>query len=143
MALNSSIWGPHMWFFLHTSALNYPIYPNEVTKKKYYDFFQNLHLFIPVESIGSYFSQLLDEYPISPYLDNRESLTRWVWFIHNKINEKLEKPTISLNDFYEKYYENYKPKKNKEKDYYKIIKKIIYISLLFFLIFIIYYLYDK
>lgn len=143
MALDSSIWGPHMWFFLHTSALNYPIYPNEVTKKKYYDFFQNLHLFIPVESIGSYFSQLLDEYPISPYLDNRESLTRWVWFIHNKINEKLEKPTISLNDFYEKYYENYKPKKNKEKDYYKIIKKIIYISLLFFLIFLIYYLYDK
>ena len=90
MVFDSKIWGPPMWFFLHTSAMCYPIRPSEVTKKKFYDFFQNLHLFIPVESMGSYFSKLLDEYPISPYLDNRESLIRWVWFIHNKINEKLE-----------------------------------------------------
>jgi hypothetical protein len=143
MALDSTIWGPHMWFFLHTSAMCYPLRPNSVTKKKFYDFFQNLHLFIPVESMGSYFSKLLDEYPISPYLDNRESLIRWVWFIHNKINEKLEKPQISLNDFYVKYYEAYKSKNVKLREYYKIREKIIYISLLLIVVGLIYYLYDK
>lgn len=143
MALDSNVWGPPMWFFLHTSALNYPIYPNAVTKKKYYDFFQNLHLFIPIESMGSQFSKLLDEYPLAPYLDNRESLTRWVWFIHNKINQKLEKPIISLKDFYKGYYDAYKPKEILQKDYYKIREKIIYISFLISIFFIIYYLYHK
>ena len=143
MALDSSVWGPPMWFFLHTSAMNYPIYPNAITKKKFYDFFQNLHLFITNESMGYDFSKLINEYPISPYLDNRESLTRWVWFIHNKINKKIEKPIISLKDFYEKYYEAYKPKAILKKDYYKIKEKIIYITSLLMFIFIIYYLYDK
>ena len=42
-----TIWGPHYWFFLHTISHTYPLYPNEVTKKKYYDLIQNMPLFIP------------------------------------------------------------------------------------------------
>ena len=66
--------------------MSYPLHPNAVTKKKYYDFVQNIPLFRPVESIAGEFSKLLDLYPIQPYLDNRESFIRWMWFIHNKIN---------------------------------------------------------
>ena len=143
MGLDSKVWGPHMWFFLHTSAMTYPLHPNAVTKKKYYDFFQNLHLFIPIEPMASHFSKLLDEYPITPYLDNRESLIRWVWFIHNKINQLLEKPQISLDDFYVKYYEAYKPVNEKMREFYKIREKIIYIVLVFLLVSAIYYFYDK
>ena len=86
MALDPKVFGPHYWFFLHTIALNYPIYPNAVTKKKYYDFIQNLPLFIPIEKHATDFSKLLDEYPLTPYLDSRESFVRWMHFIHNKIN---------------------------------------------------------
>lgn len=143
MGLDSTIWGPPMWFFLHTSAMTYPVHPNAVTKKKYYDFFQNLPLFIPIEPMASNFSKLLDEYPITPYLDNRESLIRWTWFIHNKINQQLEKPVISLNEFYVKYYDAYKPKKEKMLEYYKIREKIVYGFFLCLLLFAIYYLYDK
>ena len=143
MGLDSTIWGPPMWFFLHTSAMCYPLYPNAVTKKKYYDFFQNLPLFIPIEPMSSHFSRLLEEYPISPYLDDRESLTRWVWFIHNKINEKLEKPPLSLNDFYVKYYEAYQPKSNKKWEYIKIREKCVYTGFLLLLLGTIYYYYDK
>ena len=143
MGLDPNVWGPPMWFFLHTSAMCYPLRPNAVTKKKFYDFFQNLHLFIPIEAMGSNFSKLLDEYPIAPYLDNRESLIRWVWFIHNKINQQIEKPQISLNDFYLKYYDAYKPKNQKLAEYYKLREKIIYITIICIIIFIIYYLYDK
>ena len=42
MALNPTVWGPHYWFVLHTIALSYPLSPNTTTKKKYYDFIQNL-----------------------------------------------------------------------------------------------------
>ena len=109
MSLDSAIWGPHFWFFLHTIALSYPVRPNTTTKKKYYEFIQNIPLFIPIKSMSTDFSKLLDEYPVTPYLDSRDSFIRWTHFIHNKINTKLEKPTISLSQFYENYYNEYKP----------------------------------
>ena len=141
--LDPKIWGPHYWFFLHTIAMSYPKFPNAVTKKKYYEFIQNLPLFLPVESMAGEFSKLLDQYPVQPYLDNKESFIRWMWFIHNKINKKLEKPQISLNDFYVKYYEEYKPINEKMSEYYKIRGKLIYSGIIISIFGGIYYLYDK
>jgi hypothetical protein len=141
--LEPKVWGPHYWFFLHTIAMSYPIYPNAVTKKKYYEFIQNIPLFIPIDKIASDFSKLLDQYPVQPYLDNRESLIRWFWFIHNKINKKLDKPQISLNDFYVKYYEEYKNSNEKLYEYYKFREKAIYFGIISCMFGGIYYLYDK
>ena len=141
--LDPKIWGPHYWFFLHTIAMTYPIHPNAVTKKKYYEFVQNIPLFIPVEIMAGEFSKLLDQYPVQPYLDSRESFIRWMWFIHNKINKKLEKPQISLNDFYVKYYEEYKPINEKMSEYYKIRGKLIYSGIIICFFGGIWYLYDK
>jgi len=141
--LNPNVWGPKYWFFFHTITLSYPNYPNSVTKKKYYDFVQNIPMFLPVEEIATYFSKLLNEYPVQPYLDNRESFIKWFWFIHNKVNEKLEKPVISLNEFYIKYYEQYKSTNAKLIQYYKIRQKIIFVILIILLCGLIYYLYDK
>ena len=141
--LDPKIWGPHYWFFLHTIAMTYPHHPNAVTKKKYYEFVQNLPLFIPVEEISKEFEKLIDKYPITPYLENRDSFTRWMYFIHNKINEKLEKPSISLNDFFVQYYNQYKSQNEKILEYYKLKEKIIYGGILITISGIIYYLYDK
>jgi hypothetical protein len=141
--LDPKVWGPHYWFFLHTLAMSYPHHPNSVTKKKYYEFIQNLPLFLPVEEISGEFSKLIDEYPITPYLDNRDSFVRWVHFIHNKINAKLEKPQISLNDFFIKYYNEYKTQDEKLSQYYKIQEKIIYVGIILGISGAIYYLYDK
>lgn len=141
--LDPKIWGPHYWFFIHTVAMTYPIRPNAITKKKYYEFIQNLPLFIPVENMSGEFSKLLDKYPVMPYLDNRESLIRWTHFIHNKINQKLEKPQISLNEFYVKYYEEYKSQNVKMDEYYKLREKAIYCGIITTIAGGIYYLYDK
>jgi hypothetical protein len=141
--LDPKVWGSHYWFFLHTVAMTYPHHPNTVTKKKYYEFIQNLPLFIPVEQISGEFSKIIDKYPIAPYLDNRDSFVRWVHFIHNKINEKLEKPTITLNDFFVKYYDQYKSKDEKIVEYYKIREKAIYFIIISGMLATIYYLYDK
>jgi hypothetical protein len=141
--LDPKIWGPHYWFFIHTVAMTYPIRPNAITKKKYYEFIQNIPLFIPVENMSGEFSKLLDKYPVTPYLDNRESLIRWTHFIHNKINQKLEKPQISLNEFYVKYYEEYKSQNVKMVEYYKLREKAIYCGIIVTIAGGIYYLYDK
>lgn len=141
--LDPKIWGPHYWFFLHTVAMTYPHHPNAVTKKKYYEFVQNLPLFMPVEEISKEFEKIIDLYPITPYLDNRDSFVRWMHFIHNKINEKLEKPQISLNDFFVQYYNEYKSQNEKLAEFYKIREKLIYGGILVSILGAIYYLYDK
>ena len=115
-SLDPTIWGPHYWFFLHTIAMTYPI---------------------------GEFSKLLEEYPVTPYLDSRDSFIRWMHFIHNKINEKLEKPKISINDFYVNYYEEYKPKNIKMKEYYRWREKIIYILVVLGVTGLTMYLYNK
>ncbi|MCJ7802183.1 MAG: Erv1/Alr family FAD-linked sulfhydryl oxidase [Candidatus Marinimicrobia bacterium] len=141
--LDPKVWGPHYWFFLHTLAMTYPHHPNTVTKKKYYEFIQNLPLFLPVEEISGEMSKLIDKYPVTPYLDDRDSFVRWMHFIHNKINEKLEKPQISLNEFFIKYYDEYKSSNEKLTEYYKIREKVIYFGIIIGISGAIYYLYDK
>jgi hypothetical protein len=141
--LDPSVWGPHYWFFLHTISLTYPKRPNDITKKKYYDFVQNIPLFIPVESMATNFSKLLDEYPITPYLDSRDAFVRWMHFIHNKINEQTEKEKISLGEFYAKYYEQYKPKEVEWVEYYKVRSKIIYFIVISLCLVLIFNFYNK
>ena len=139
MSLDPKIWGPHYWFFLHTITLTYPNNPNKTIKKKYYDFIQNLPLFIPIENIGNYFSNLLDKYPITPYLDSRDSFIKWMYFIHNEVNKKIGKDEITLSQALEDYYKNYqninyyhREKKNQSYIFFAIILILIILSINFY-----------
>lgn len=141
MNFEPDIWGPHYWFFLHTVSESYPIHPTSVTKKKYYDLIVNFPLFIPNQEIGNNFSQMLDKYPVSPYLDSRDSFVRWVHFIHNRINTKLGKEQMSMQSALEHYRNLYKPKKILLKETIMTRKHIIHFAFILFLLFIIYQLY--
>lgn len=140
MALNPKIWGPHYWFVLHTIALNYPLHPNETSKKKYYDFFENFSLFIPISDMGNLFNQLLDNYPVTPYLDSRESLIKWIHFIHNKINKIIGVPEKSLEESLHNYYKFYESQEIKSKEKAINKEKIIYLCFIALLISICIYL---
>jgi hypothetical protein len=135
--LNPIIWGPHYWFVLYTIALSYPNNSNDSTKKKYYDFITNLPLFLPISDIGNIFSRFLDAYPVTPYLDSRESFVKWVHFIHNKINIYLGKPEITYYEAMNKYYENYKIKEIKKYEESKMKQKYIFGSLIVLLVLVI------
>tara|TARA_B100000282_G_C31533341_1_gene399464 strand:+ start:142 stop:570 length:429 start_codon:yes stop_codon:yes gene_type:complete len=141
MNFEPEIWGPHYWFFLHTIAESYPLHPTSVTKKKYYDLMINFPLFIPNEDIGNKFSQLLDKYPVAPYLDSRESFVRWMHFIHNKLNIQLGKEELSMPVALETYRNLYKPKKILLRETILTRKHIIHFVFIVVLLFIIYLLY--
>ena len=143
MELDPNVWGPHYWFVLHTIALCYPTHPNDVTKKKYYGFIQNLPLMIPVERIGNSFSDLIDRYPVTPYLDSRESFQKWIHFIHNKVNFKLALPELSFAESIDKYLYNYKPKEFLQREKLRQKEKFIFILSMFFLIGFIFIAYKK
>ncbi len=134
MKYDPEVWGSHYWFFLHTVAHSYPLTPNAITKRKYYDLIQNLPLFIPDAEIGNKFSDLLNKYPVSPYLDNRESFVRWMHFIHNKINLILGKEEISLMEANDRYEAEYKPKSVRISEKLGIKKQYLYIVVILSLI---------
>jgi hypothetical protein len=138
MNFDASIWGPHYWFFLHTVAESYPMSPNDVTKRKYYDLITNMPLFIPDAEIGDKFSKMIDRYPVTPYLDNRDSFVRWTHFMHNKINVQLGKEELSLPMSLEKYRAEYKPKPFVLSEKINMRKHYIHAVLIFTLLFLIY-----
>ena len=134
MTLDPKIWGPPYWFFLHTIALNYPLKPNETVIKKYYDFIQNLPLFIPNTNISNRFSKIIDDFPVTPYLDSRESFIKWIHFIHNKINILLEIPEKTLSDSIIEYYKLYESNEYILKKQFISKKKILYFLFIILLI---------
>jgi len=143
MALDSKIWGPHYWFVLHTIALNYPLYPNQTIKKKYYDFIHNLPLFIPNSNMANFFSKILDDFPITPYLDSRESFIKWMYFIHNKINLSLEKQEVTLSESLKNYYNHYRIPSVILKEKVMRREKYVYLIILAVLILLSIIIYNK
>ena len=142
MIFDPDIWGPHYWFFLHTIAESYPKTPNDVTKRKYYDLIQNMPLFIPIEEMGNKFSEMLDRYPVSPYLDNRDSFVRWVHFIHNKFNVLLGKKEITLPQALDNYRNEYKPKPVRLSEKLNLKKHYIHLAVILTCVFLIYLYYE-
>lgn len=108
--LSPDVWFPHFWFFLYTVAHTYPEFPNPVTKRKYYDFIQNLPLYCPHPEIQKQFIRVLDSFPVTPYLDDRDSFTYWVHFINNKIDHGVGLEEHTYLDHLDKYYNEYLPK---------------------------------
>ena len=142
MIFDPDVWGPHYWFFLHTIAESYPKTPNDVTKRKYYDFIQNVPLFIPIDEMGNKFSEMLDRYPVSPYLDNRDSFVRWVHFIHNKFNVLLGKKEITLPQALDNYRNEYKPKPVRLSEKLNLKKHYIHLAVILTCVFLIYLYYE-
>jgi hypothetical protein len=98
-----------------------------VTRRKYYDLIQNMPIFIPNVEMGNRFSRLLDQYPVTPYLDKRESFIRWTVFIHNKVNIIIGKPEMTLEEAIASYEAAYVPA---ELDMYgdtAIHKNVVYV----------------
>jgi len=140
MKFDTNVWGPQYWFVLMTIAMNYPEFPNEVTRRKYYDLIQNFPLFLPDIEMTKKFSEILDKHPVTPYLSNRDSFIRWVYFVHNKVNVHLGKEEISFSLAMEQYLAHYLPRQIALSEKFHIHKRYI---LLFFLavffMFILYY----
>lgn len=132
---DAEVWGPHYWFFLQTVAYSYPEHPNSIIKRKYYDLIQNMPLFIPDDDMGDKFSKMLEQYPVTPYLDCRDSFIRWVHFIHNKYNILLEKEEVSLFVGIDKYFSNYLPKPIKINKNIHLRKKYIILGISLILLF--------
>jgi FAD-linked sulfhydryl oxidase len=128
--MNPKFWGPHGWIFLHSVTMNYPKEPTNEDKTLYRNFFSSLKRVLPCEKCAYHYKQHINDDPIEPALENRNTLVRWLIKIHNKVNEDLGKPQYT----YEQVIEEYKYKMmNMDRDETLIYKVIIGALLLFIL----------
>jgi hypothetical protein len=89
--MNQNIWGPHMWFSLHTISFNYPIKPTENDKYYYKNYFNSLQHVIPCSVCKRNYIRHLNELPIDKAIENRKSLVYWVIDLHNLVNSETGK----------------------------------------------------
>jgi ATP-dependent Zn protease len=101
--MESNIWGPPTWFFLHSITFNYPNNPTYKEKMKTFEFFNNLQYILPCEICRENYKKNLKELPITPFLDNKQHLISWLIKIHNMVNIELKKPIMNEIDVIKKY----------------------------------------
>ena len=105
--MDPNIWGPKMWFSLHSISFTYPFYPDEKDKMNYKNFFELLEFTLPCVICRNNYAKNLKQYPLKNHLKNRKSLVYWLIDIHNMVNMETNKPTFSHRDvinMYEKIY---------------------------------------
>ena len=111
--LNSKIWGNGAWVFLHSITLNYPNNPTENDKKTYKSFFETLGYLLPCNECSNHYNDYLQSNPINyDILENKESLTIWLYNLHNNVNHIIDNEKIDFKEFVDIYYNMYSNNNN-------------------------------
>jgi len=105
----TSIWGPMLWIFLHIISFNYPVQPTPEMQKNYKQFFDSLQFILPCSYCRD---NLPHNYQATSYgpsvFENRFTLSRWVYNLHQHVNQMLHKSfTLSYEEIQQKY-ENFR-----------------------------------
>jgi hypothetical protein len=108
--MDPNIWGPNLWFFIHTIALNFPNNPSYQEIRYYEDFFNNLKYIIPCDKCKLHYTQRLEYNPIIKHLKNSDTLFRYTIDLHNDVNKSLNKKIYSYEEVIKIYKSHYNGK---------------------------------
>ena len=105
--MDPTVWGPKLWFFIHTIALNFPDNPSFEDIKNYEMFFENLKYIIPCETCRMHYTQRLAVNPVSKYLTDANTLFIYTIDLHNEVNKSLGKKIYSYENVAKLYKNHY------------------------------------
>ena len=84
--MDTRFWGPSGWRLLHSITFAYiPRTDMAVVG----EMFTMLPFVLPCKFCRTSLQEYMEADPLEPALKSRESLTRWLWRIHNSVNGKL------------------------------------------------------
>jgi hypothetical protein len=83
--MDTRFWGPPAWVLLHTLAYHY----KPELKSEYKIFFNNLKHVLPCIYCRVSFTEYTEALPIDNYLNSKEDIFKWLYEIHNMVNDKL------------------------------------------------------
>lgn len=80
---------------IHIVALGYSEQPTYAEKRAAKEFYEGLQFLLPCSICREHYREHITAQPVSPFLDNRKSLFTWTVNLHNTVNKKLNKPTVT------------------------------------------------
>lgn len=83
--MDTRFWGPSGWRLLHLITFTYTPSDRSAVEKV----FTTLPFVLPCKFCRNSLTEYMEEDPLKPALESRISLSRWLWRIHNKVNDKL------------------------------------------------------
>jgi hypothetical protein len=99
MIIDSTIWGPHGWKFIHMVALAYPLNPTNEQKKNYSVFFSNIGNILPCVICSNHYNENLKKYPLNDtVLKNKTNLLNWTIDMHNEVNKMNNSKVYSYDE---------------------------------------------
>ena len=103
--LMTRLWGPSGWLFLHCVSFGYPYKidptnPEHLEKQNdYYRFFYYLGKVLPCKYCRNSYDEFFMKNSLLNHLGTRADLTKWLYDIHNLVNDKLGVPTCERPSF--------------------------------------------
>jgi hypothetical protein len=138
--MDSKIWGPGAWTFLHSITMTYPERPGELEKQFYKNFFKNLGNVLPCPKCKEHYNQHLKDLPLDDHLSSRREIVEWLISLHNKVNLSLGKTTLDYDQVMQIYYKKYYEQDHvdtwlkKHEEWFTKEKVILYIILIILII---------
>lgn len=135
--MNSEIWGPHTWYFLHTISFNYPNNPSSQIRERFYDFFNSLSYVLPCEVCRNNYSKKLQNLNLLEHLNSRQLLIEFVIKLHNSVSLDLNKREYTYDEVMLLYNNMYNSNKLNNSNY------ILYLIISIFICILLYFIYKK
>ena len=105
----TSVWGPPLWHVLHTISFNYPVEPTKKQMEDYYNFYANLKNILPCRYCRENLANNLKKIPLTKkVMKNRDSLSRWVYNLHETVNTMLGKKSNLTYEMVRDRYEHFR-----------------------------------
>lgn len=86
-----------LWNLFHTITYLYPDNPTLLSQKRITIFFDNLGERISCPECRKHYSEYIKLHSINNIPNNRDSYVKWLVDLHNDVNKRLEKPTLSYD----------------------------------------------
>ena len=112
--MDTRFWGPDGWLILHTTMYNLPKKMTEIEKKKLTKFIKLTSKILPCKYCRISMSKYIKSLPIEKHVTSKEKAIKWIYKLHNKVNNKLRKQGYCITT---------NPTQNQVNDTYKDIHR--------------------
>lgn len=100
-------WGKPFWNVLHSVTFAYPDQPTEEDKERVRTFFKIIPYYLPCSICGVNLVKEMTDKPLSDeVLKNMDTLSHWLVDLHNSVNIRLKKPTVTYEAAKKYYFED-------------------------------------
>lgn len=83
--MDTRFWGPSGWIFLHQISFAYELHQKKAVRA----LFEVLPFVLPCKFCRASLTEYMREDPLELALESRDTLTHWLYRIHNQVNDKL------------------------------------------------------